>query len=63
LSYAIATADPTVRAVRAPLVHNIIDNLKRQHRELTRITMDIVPRLEAKRVVSEAAGIVEACRR
>jgi Hemerythrin HHE cation binding domain len=38
-------------------VRNIIDNLKRQHRDLTRITMEIVPRLEPAELAADAAGV------
>jgi Hemerythrin HHE cation binding domain len=40
-------------------VRNIIDNLKRQHRDLTRVTMEIVPRLDP----AELAGGAGAVRR
>jgi len=53
----VAAHDPVSGAGRIRIVRNIIDNLKRQHRELTKVTMEIVPRLEAGRVEVEAAVI------
>jgi hemerythrin-like domain-containing protein len=38
-------------------VKNIIKNLTRQHRELTRVTMEIVPRLEAAQLAADATPV------
>jgi hemerythrin-like domain-containing protein len=38
-------------------VRGIIHNLKMQHKELTRITMDIVPRLEPATLASDASSV------
>jgi hypothetical protein len=38
-------------------VRNIIENLKRQHRDLTRVTMEIVPRLEPTELAGDATPV------
>lgn len=38
-------------------MRSIIDNLKRQHRDLTRVTMEIVPALEAAGLAVDAAPV------
>jgi hypothetical protein len=48
---------PEARLARISQVRKIIDNLKRQHRELTRVTMDIVPRLEPAALAADAGGV------
>jgi hypothetical protein len=38
-------------------VRSIIDNLKRQHRDLTRVTMEIVPALDVAELAADAAPV------
>jgi hypothetical protein len=42
---------------RTLVVQGIIDNLKRQHRELTKVTMEIVPQLEPTGLMRDATQV------